>query len=72
MGRKTSFLAASLIYLVAGPAAAFVYHFPAFLFLRVALGAAGSGVFNAAYMISKMYNHTPFKTHDRKINIKIF
>ncbi|KAF4523032.1 hypothetical protein B566_EDAN012761 [Ephemera danica] len=51
MGRKTSFVAAALVYLVAGPAAAFSYHFTVFLCFRVALGAAGAGTFFTAYTI---------------------
>ncbi|XP_065341858.1 organic cation transporter protein isoform X1 [Cloeon dipterum] len=51
MGRKTSFLASSFVYLVAGPAAAFAFHFPAFIFFRIALGAAGAGAFTSAYTI---------------------
>ncbi|XP_059476468.1 organic cation transporter protein-like [Neocloeon triangulifer] len=59
MGRKTSFLAASFVYLVAGPAAAFAYHYPIFLFFRVALGAAGAGAFSSAYTIMAESAYAP-------------
>lgn len=50
-GRKKIFALCCLIYIAAGPAGAFVTSYVIFLILRILIGIAGSGVYEAGYTI---------------------
>lgn len=63
-GRKRSLTISCVMYIVAGPVAAFSPHYLVFCFARLALGMAGSGTFNCGFTLCKLhiifYNFNPF------------
>lgn len=52
-GRKVSFLCGSILYIIAGPLIAFANSYGMVIIGRIALGAAGSGIYHSAYVICK-------------------
>ncbi|XP_021933962.1 organic cation transporter protein isoform X2 [Zootermopsis nevadensis] len=50
-GRKRSLTISCVMYIVAGPVAAFSPHYLVFCFARLALGMAGSGTFNCGFTL---------------------
>ncbi|XP_023709704.1 organic cation transporter protein isoform X3 [Cryptotermes secundus] len=50
-GRKRSFAISCILYIIAGPVAAFAPHYLVFCFARLALGMAGSGTFNCGFTL---------------------
>lgn len=52
-GRKKAFSIAAVLYIVSGPLAAVGNSYWLFLFARIGIGVAGSGVYHSAYTIRK-------------------
>lgn len=64
-GRKRSLTVSCVIYIIAGPVAAFAPHYLVFCFARLALGMAGSGTYNCGFTLCKLhilflYSFNPF------------
>jgi predicted MFS family arabinose efflux permease len=53
-GRKRSFAISCVLYIIAGPVAAFAPHYVVFCLARLALGMAGSGTFNCGFTLCKL------------------
>lgn len=50
-GRKKAFIVSSILFLIAGPSAAFVHSYILFIAFRLMIGMAASGVYETAYTI---------------------
>lgn len=50
-GRKKIFSLSCILYIIAGPAGALVNDYVLFIILRILVGVAGSGVYEAGYTI---------------------
>jgi len=52
-GRKRGITVSCIMYIIAGPVAAFAPHYLVFCFARLALGMAGSGTYNCGFTLCK-------------------
>jgi MFS family permease len=54
-GRKRSITISCIMYIIAGPVAAFAPHYLVFCFARLALGMSGSGTYNCGFTLCKWH-----------------
>ena len=52
-GRKRSITISCIMYIIAGPVAAYTPHYLVFYFARLALGMAGAGTYNCGFTLCK-------------------
>ncbi|CAH1391242.1 unnamed protein product [Nezara viridula] len=50
-GRKRTFIFSAILYMIAGPSAAFLTNYAAFILFRLLIGLAGSGVYDTGYTL---------------------